>query len=78
MAEADFSALQILRSLMDVQYLLSVVYHNMGSEAQRDEAAKRHFATEAEVKRLEVIAVDGEVRDIWQIVSDVGAALASR
>jgi anaphase-promoting complex subunit 5 len=78
MAETDFGTLQILRSLMDVQYLLSVVYHNLGSEAERDGAIKRHFTTEAELKRLEVIAVDEEVRDIWQIVSDVGASLASR
>jgi anaphase-promoting complex subunit 5 len=78
MAETDFSCLQILRSLMDVQYLLSVVYHNVGSEPERDDAVKRHFRTQAELKRLEVVAVDGEVRDIWQIVSDVGASLASR
>ena len=68
----------MFRSLIDVQYLLSVVYHNLGMETDRDEAAKRHFETEQERDKLEVIVVDEEVRDIWAVVSEVGAALAAR
>jgi anaphase-promoting complex subunit 5 len=78
MAESDFRTLEILRSLMDVQYLLSVVYHNLGLENERDEAAKRHFATEEERKRLEVVVVDDVIREIFDVVSLVGAALAGR
>jgi anaphase-promoting complex subunit 5 len=78
MSESDFKTLQILCSLMDVQYLLSVVYHNLGNENARDEAAKRHFTTQEERKVLEVTMVDDEVREIWEVVSHVGAALAAR
>jgi len=77
-SESDFKTLQILRSLMDVQYLLSVVYHNLGNENERDASAKRHFTTQQERKMLEVIVVDDEVREIWEVVSQVGAALAAR
>lgn len=63
---------------MDVQYFLSVVYHNLGLETERDEAAKRHILTEAERKRSEASVVHEEVRDIWEVVAQLGAALAAR
>lgn len=63
---------------MNVQYLLSVVYHNLGMEKQRDEAAERHLATDAERKKLEIVAVDDEITKIWEVVSLVGAALSVR
>jgi anaphase-promoting complex subunit 5 len=68
----------MLQPLMDVQYILSVVYHNLGMETERDEAAKKHFNTKEERDKLEVIVVDNEVREIWEVVSEVGAALAAR
>ena len=78
MSESDLETLQILRSLMDVQYLLSVVYDNLGMENERDEAAKRHFATAELLQTMEVIVVDEEVREIWDVVSQAGAALVAR
>jgi anaphase-promoting complex subunit 5 len=63
---------------MNVQYLLSVVYHNLGMEKQRDGAAARHMTTDEDRKKLEVVVVDEQVNKIWEVVSQVGAALASR
>jgi len=77
-SESDFKKLQILRSLMDVQYFMSVVYHNLGMDSERDDAAKRHSETKEVREKLELRVVDDEVRDIWEMVSRVGAALAAR
>ena len=77
-AESDYAVLQCLPSLMNVQYLLSVLYHNLGMEKQRDDAATRHMTTEEARKKVEVVAVDEQVKKIWEVVSQVGAALAAR
>ena len=77
-AESDYATLQSLRSLMNVQYLLSVVYHNLGMEKQRDGAATRHMATDEARKKLEVVVADEQVKKIWEVVLQVGAALAAR
>lgn len=67
-----------MTSIINVQYLLSVVYHNLGLEAKRDEVAKRHLKTVEVKHKLEVVVNDEEVTDIWEVVSTVGAALAAR
>jgi anaphase-promoting complex subunit 5 len=77
-AESDYATLQCFKSLANVQYLLSVVYHNLGLEKQRDDAATRHMTTEEARKKVEVVAVDEQVKKIWEVVSQVGAALAAR
>ncbi|KIL69717.1 hypothetical protein M378DRAFT_68525 [Amanita muscaria Koide BX008] len=77
-AEGDFKTLQIYRSLLDVQYLLSVMYHNLGATVKRDECAERHIKTENELRRLETIAADEEVEQIFDTVAIVGATLARR
>jgi anaphase-promoting complex subunit 5 len=66
----------MLQQVMDVQYYLAVAYENLGQESERDQMVKKHFATEKERKRLEVQTRDQEVATIWQLVSDVGAALS--
>ncbi|OSX65213.1 hypothetical protein POSPLADRAFT_1044618 [Postia placenta MAD-698-R-SB12] len=78
MAEADYATLEILRSLQDVQYLLSVVYHNLGMTAERDEAAVRHLRTEEERKKAATTILEPWVLEVWELVGDVGAALAAR
>ncbi|KAF8636546.1 hypothetical protein AX17_003358 [Amanita inopinata Kibby_2008] len=77
-AESDYKTLQVYRSLVDVQYLLSVIYHNLGLITERNQVAERHMKTEAELKRMEEQVVDDEVQDITDVVVRVGAALASR
>ena len=74
----DFKALECLQSLMNVQYLLSVVYHNLGMEKQRDEAAQRHLGTDQERRKLENVVVDDDIAKICEVVSLVGAALSIR
>ena len=61
-----------------MQYLLSVLYHNLGMGAERSQMAERHAKTETELRRLEEIAVDDEVEQILDVVVSVGAALAGR
>ena len=63
---------------MDVQYLISVVYHNLEMMNERDGAVARHYSTIEKRANLEVIVVDEEVRDVWKLVTEVGAALAAR
>ena len=77
-AENEFYTLQMLRQVMDVQYYLAVVYENLGQENERDIMVKKHCATEEERKKLEVQTMDQEVATIWQVVSDIGAALSSQ
>ncbi|KAF8163271.1 hypothetical protein B0H34DRAFT_694755 [Crassisporium funariophilum] len=78
MAESDFQTLEILSSTKDAQYLLSVVYHNLGMEKEGNEAAIRHSETEALQRHLETITVDDEMQNIFELVGTVGAALAAR
>ena len=68
----------MLRQVMDVQYYLAVVYENLGQENERDHMVKKHCATEEERRKLEVRTMDQEVATIWQVVSDIGAALSSQ
>lgn len=77
-AEKDYSTLEILRSLADVQYLVSVLYHNLEMEEERDQAAKRHLETEEERKREAIVTSEDWVSDVWALVCDVGLMLAAR
>jgi anaphase-promoting complex subunit 5 len=77
-AENDFKSLQIYRSLQDVQYFLSVMYHNLGLTAERNQMADRHAKTEAELRRLEEGVADEEIERVLDVVASIGAALASR
>ena len=76
-AESDFKRLRMLRQVMHVRYFLSIVYHNLGMEGERDDAIRKHTAAEEELMRLH-LTVDDEAQRVWDVVSDVGAALASR
>ncbi|KDR81577.1 hypothetical protein GALMADRAFT_263859 [Galerina marginata CBS 339.88] len=78
MAESDFQKLEIYRSMKDVQYMLSIVYHNLDMVEERQEAANRHLETEALQKRLETIVSDEHILEIFDLMATVGAALASR
>jgi anaphase-promoting complex subunit 5 len=77
-AEDDYRRLEIYSSLADVQYFISIVYHNLDMEKERDAAAKRHQESEEEQKRLDAIVVDKDVLAICELLADVGAALAAR
>lgn len=78
MAESDFKKLEIYRSVKDVQYMLSVVYHNLDMVDERQAAAQRHSETEALQKRLEMTVTDEDTLKIFELIAVVGSALASR
>ncbi len=78
MAEEDYSALEMYRAVQDTQYLLSVVYHNLGMTQERDEAAARCHATEQKVEETSTVSMEDWIGDVWEVVSNVGAALAAR
>jgi len=78
MAGADFQTIEIYRSAKDVQYLLSVVYHNLGMTRERDDSANRHSQMEEYQRKLESTTFDETYRAVFQLVAKVGAALASR
>jgi len=78
MAETDFQTLEIIQSEKDVQYLLSVVYHNLGMVQERDDLARKHSQTEKCLEELQLITFDPNYQDIFELIAKVGAALASR
>ncbi|KDQ33264.1 hypothetical protein PLEOSDRAFT_1091403 [Pleurotus ostreatus PC15] len=53
-AEADCQTIQLIDPLADVQYLISVVYHNLGMVAERDEAAMRHTPQEEDFSSIPI------------------------
>lgn len=77
-AEEDYERLEIYSSVLDVQYLQSITYHNLGLIDERDAAAERHGATEATKRRLEGMTMEEDVNTICELVADIGAALSAR
>ena len=77
-AEKDYATLEILRSLADVQFLISVLYHNLNMVEERDAAATRHLKTEEAMQEAAVVVVEGWIDQVWELVLDIGASLAKR
>jgi len=77
-AEKDYEGLIILEALQDIQYFISVVYHNLNMISERDAAARRHRATLERRDKLAVTVADEEVDTILDLVGKIGIALASR
>ena len=77
-AEKDYVTLEILRSLADVQFLISVLYHNLNMLDERDAAATRHLKTEEAMQEAAVVVVEDWIEQVWELVLDIGACLAKR
>lgn len=77
-SESDYQTIDNPSAMADVQYVTSVVFHNLGMTKERDEAAARVLASEEECKRLADLDVDATFKDIWNLVTEVSAALSSR
>ncbi|KAI8998714.1 hypothetical protein BD414DRAFT_475857 [Trametes punicea] len=77
-AERCFAELELFSAQMDVQFLLSVVHHNLGDPARRDEVAERHEQTRMKRDQEHATIVEDWIEDTLQLVADVGAAIASR
>lgn len=78
MAQNDYLKMEIYQSARHVQYLISVVYHNLGMVGERDSAAKRHFETTEKHEKISGAGPDQQLLDIFSLISDVGVGLASR
>ena len=68
----------MFRSLQDTQYLLSVVYHNLSMQAERDQAATRHQQTERLADEAKQLVTEDWITDVVDLLTEVGSALASR
>ena len=77
-AEKDYATLEILRSLADVQFLISVLYHNLNMVEERDAAATRHLKTEEAMQEAAVVVDEDWIDQVWELVLDIGASLAKR
>lgn len=77
-AEKDYECLDILEALQDVQYFISVVYHNLDMINERDAAARRHQATVEKREKLATVVQDEEVDAILDLIGRIGVALSSR
>ena len=76
-AESDFKRLEMLASLADVQYTMSIVYHNLGRVDDALEVAERHAATLQEQSLLETSTTDQSVVSVFSIVDRVGVHVAT-
>jgi anaphase-promoting complex subunit 5 len=77
-AEKDYTTLEILRSLADVQFLVSVLYHNLHMVEERDAAATRQAKTEEDMQEAAVVVSEDWIDQVWELVLDIGASLAKR
>ncbi|KIK95893.1 hypothetical protein PAXRUDRAFT_826555 [Paxillus rubicundulus Ve08.2h10] len=78
MAEADYMHLSMLEAILDVQWLLMVVYHNLGMRVDEEAVHERYSRSTTMVRTFEENPVDMEVKNVWDLVTEVGASLANR
>ncbi|KAI6127304.1 hypothetical protein F5141DRAFT_1086965 [Pisolithus sp. B1] len=78
MAEDDYVHLEMFEAASDVQWLLMVVYHNLGMTTEGAAVYERYNCTTAKIKMYEESPMDEEVESVWTLVTDVGALLAGR
>ena len=61
-----------------MQFLISVLYHNLDMIDERDAAATRHQKTEDETHEAAVVVIEDWIDRVWDLVLDIGASLAKR
>ena len=61
-----------------MQFLISVLYHNLDMVEERDTAATRHLKTEEAMHEATVVVVEDWIDRVWELVLDIGASLAKR
>ncbi|KAI0807098.1 hypothetical protein C8Q74DRAFT_1313030 [Fomes fomentarius] len=77
-AELTYARIQMFAAEADVLFLLSVVLHNLGDIERRDTVAKKHETTQRMRERVHIEIVEPWIEDVWLVVTEVGAAIASR
>ncbi|KAG9318449.1 hypothetical protein JVU11DRAFT_540 [Chiua virens] len=78
MAEADYSQLSMFEATSDVQWLLRVVFHNLGMKADEEAVLERYATSVSAMRTSEECTVDEEAQQVWDVVTDVGLSLAAR
>lgn len=61
-----------------MQFLVSVLYHNLNMVEERDAAATRQTKTEEAMQEAAVVVSEDWIDQVWVLVLDIGASLAKR
>ncbi|KAI9566459.1 hypothetical protein HD554DRAFT_2115980 [Boletus coccyginus] len=77
-AEVDYTALSMFEATSDVQWLLMVVFHNLGMKADEEAVLERYSNSISTMRISEECTLDVEAQQVWDLVTDVGLSLASR
>ena len=77
-AAQTYEALEMFSAACDVLFLLSVVAHNAGQTGLRDSAATKHATALERREKAHVEVAEPWIEEVWAVVTEVGAALASR
>lgn len=75
-AEHDYEALEMHHSVQDIVYLQTIVFEAIGDAELRDEGSRKVMEEEETIKRLQAEMDDGMMA-IWDIVCEIGVAVAS-
>ena len=59
-------------------YVAALVHNSLGDISARDAAAARHKDAAAELNRLEAVGLNDNWSELWDVVEEIGAGLASR
>lgn len=78
MAEADYRLLSMWEAMSDVQWLLMVVYHNLGMKAEEKVTCDHYNESTNMIRMLEEDSTDSEAEKTWALVTEVGVRLAGR
>lgn len=70
--------MEMYRALQDTLFLASVVYHNLGMEADRDNAARRCHEVTKEKLEVETTVDEPWIGEVLQMVAEISCALAAR
>ncbi|KDQ18511.1 hypothetical protein BOTBODRAFT_28883 [Botryobasidium botryosum FD-172 SS1] len=77
-AERDYAKIQKYAARLEVLYLASVVYHNLGMYPERNRTAELHRAEEAKREVVSRAEVDDEIKDVLDFVVDVAKVIGKR
>ncbi|KAF8136324.1 hypothetical protein EV363DRAFT_1395442 [Boletus edulis] len=72
MAEADYTTLSMFEATSDVQWLLMVVFHNLGMKVEEEAILERYTNTILTMRSSEECTLDEEAQQVWDVVTDVG------
>ncbi|KAI0748037.1 hypothetical protein C8Q80DRAFT_1103902 [Daedaleopsis nitida] len=77
-AGKTYASIDMFAAQCDVLFLLSVILHNVDMHERRDEVAQEHATALKMREHVHTVVVEPWIEDVWAIVTEVGAAIASR